>query len=112
EQAQNLKKQKNCTRIFVLGIICAFTSAFFSYFSGLIWLSFLTRVLWVISIASYIIYLGSPLPYSRFSGSVTNPWKESLSEFREPKQAIQAAILLGAFPILRLLIGVLIVSLK
>ena len=112
EQAELLKKRRNCTRIFIFGVICALVSAFSVYVGGLIWLSFLARAIWALSIAAFLIYLGSPLPYSRFSGSVTNPWRESLSEIREPTQAIQAAILLGAFPILRLFIGMLILSAK
>ena len=109
-----IAKRRNGTRVFVLGLLFAFVSAASTYSGTLFWLSFVTRVLWLLTIAAFLIYLGAPLPYSQGvgSGSAMNPWKDSLSELKEPTQVVQAAVLLGSFTIFRLLVGAALAFLK
>ena len=109
-----IAKRRNGTRVFVLGLLFAFVSAASTYSGTLFWLSFVARVLWLLTIAAFLIYLGAPLPYSQGvgSGSAMNPWKDSLSELKEPTQVVQAAVLLGSFTIFRLLVGAALAFLK
>ena len=109
-----IARRRNGTRIFVIGLVFAFVSAASIYSGTLFWLSFVARVLWLLTIAAFLIYLGAPLPYSQGGGSdsAMNPWRDSLSELKEPTQVVQAAILLGSFVIFRLFIGASLAFLK
>jgi hypothetical protein len=109
-----IARRRNGTRIFVIGLLFAFVSAVCTYLGTLFWISFITRLLWLLTIAAFLIYLGAPLPYSQGvgSGSGLNPWKDSLSELKEPIQVVQAAVLLSSFVAFRLLIGAFLASLK
>ena len=109
-----IARRRNGTRIFVIGLVFAFVSAASIYSGTLFWLSFVARVLWLLTIAAFLIYLGAPLPYSQGGGSdsAMNPWRDSLSKLKEPTQVVQAAILLGSFVIFRLFIGASLALLK
>ena len=109
-----MARRRNGTRIFVIGLLFAFTSAACAYIGALFWLSFVARVLWLLTIAAFLIYLGAPLPYSRGVGSSSamNPWRDSLSELKEPAQVVQAAVLLGSFTVFRLLVWAALAFMK